>query len=108
MRQRPWRQSRDDCPGQGRKLPASNGRALFRDVAYADGLAVANPLRPLTAWEEMDKKDKDQQQEAAKPANTRTVPKQPRWPGLGGNSGIKNAKSVHGRMPTGRGSARGR
>ena len=56
----------------------------------------------------MDKKDKDRMQEAVKPANPKAVPKQPRWPGLGGNSGIKSAKSVHSRMPTGRGSARGR
>ncbi|WP_323016532.1 hypothetical protein [Castellaniella sp.] len=59
----------------------------------------------------MDTKDKDQKpgQEAAKPANnSKPALKQPRWPGLGGNSGIKNAKSVHGRMLTGRGSARGR
>ncbi|AEC19058.1 hypothetical protein PT7_0518 [Pusillimonas sp. T7-7] len=58
----------------------------------------------------MDKKDKDQKQgqEAVKPANSKPALKQPRWPGLAGNSGIKSAKSVHGRMPTGRGSARGR
>ena len=61
----------------------------------------------------MDKKDDDQKQDqtAVVPANAKPVLKQPRWPGLGGNSGksgLKNAKSVHGRMQTGRGSARGR
>lgn len=56
----------------------------------------------------MDEKDKDQKQEAVKLAKPKLVPKQPRWPGQGGNSGIKNAKSAHSRMPTGRGSARGR
>ncbi|NYT64885.1 hypothetical protein H0A58_02740 [Alcaligenaceae bacterium] len=58
----------------------------------------------------MDKKDNDlkSEQELVKPVSSKPVPKQPRWPGMGGNSGIKNAKSVHGRMPTGRGAARGR
>lgn len=58
----------------------------------------------------MDKKDEGQKQDqaAAKPAISKPVLKQPPWPGLGGNSGIKNAKYVHGRMQTGRGSARGR
>lgn len=58
----------------------------------------------------MDKKEKDQKQdqEVVKPVSSKPALKQPRWPGLGGNSGIKNARSVHGRMPTGRGSARGR
>lgn len=61
----------------------------------------------------MDTKDKDQKQgkevEVATPAKPpKPLPKQQRWGGLGGNSGIKNAKAVHSRMPTGRGSARGR
>ncbi|NYT86831.1 hypothetical protein H0A62_14595 [Pusillimonas harenae] len=59
----------------------------------------------------MEKKDDDQavdKPEVAKPASSRPALKQPRWPGLGGNSGMKNSKSVHGRVPTGRGSARGR
>jgi hypothetical protein len=58
----------------------------------------------------MDNKDKDQKQdpEAVKPASSRPALKQARWAGLGGNAGIKNSKSVHNRMPTGRGSARGR
>ncbi|MBP6020933.1 MAG: hypothetical protein KA735_15725 [Burkholderiaceae bacterium] len=58
----------------------------------------------------MDKKDEDQKkdQTTVKPVISKPALKQPRWPGMGGNSGIKNAKSVHGRMQTGRGSARGR
>ena len=59
----------------------------------------------------MDKKDDDQvveKPDAVKPASTKPVMKQARWPGFGGNSGLKNSKSVHSRMPTGRGSARGR
>lgn len=59
----------------------------------------------------MEKKDEDKtvaKPEAVKPASQRPAPNQPRWPGLGGNSGMKNSKSVQGRMPTGRGSARGR
>jgi hypothetical protein len=79
-------------------------------VVYADGLVVANPLRTTESKVEMDKKDEDkkQNQAAVKPAISKPAPKQPRWPGMGGNSGIKNAKSVHGRMQTGRGSVRGR
>jgi len=58
----------------------------------------------------MDKKDEDQKQDnaAVKPAMTKPALKQPRWPGLGGNSGVKNARSAPGRMPVGRGAARGR
>ncbi len=58
----------------------------------------------------MEKKDKDQNQgqEPVKPERVKPALKQPRWPGQGSGSGIKNAKSVHGRMQTGRGSARGR
>lgn len=59
----------------------------------------------------MEKKNDDQA--AAKPeptklASAKLALKQARWPGMGGSSGIKNSKAVHSRMPTGRGSARGR
>lgn len=46
--------------------------------------------------------------EAEKPAGPKAPMKPARWPGMGGHSGAKNSKSVHSRMPTGRGSARGR
>ncbi len=59
----------------------------------------------------MEKKDDTQvgiKPEAEKPAGPKAPMKQARWSGMGGNSGAKNSKSVHSRMPTGRGSARGR
>jgi hypothetical protein len=59
----------------------------------------------------MERKDDDHaavKPEAEKPASSRPALKQARWPGLGGKSAIKNSTSVHSRMPTGRGSARGR
>lgn len=48
------------------------------------------------------------EKETAKPENAKPALKQARWPGQNANAGIKNAKSVHGRKPIGRGSSRGR
>ncbi|MGO3741079.1 hypothetical protein [Kerstersia sp.] len=60
----------------------------------------------------MSTKNKDQKpgKEAVKAtAAPKPMPNQPRWSGLGGgNTGVKKPSAVHGRMPTGRGSARGR
>jgi hypothetical protein len=83
-------------------------RDLFSDVDYADELGVTNTWR-LTGEKEMSKKDEDQKGQApAKPAASKPAMKQPRWPGLGGNAGGTNGKSVFSRAPTGRGAARGR
>jgi|GEM_PF-2080588 len=50
----------------------------------------------------------DKKPEKAKPETVAPAFKQPRWPGQGNNGGIRSAKSVHDRKPTGRGGARGR
>jgi hypothetical protein len=46
--------------------------------------------------------------EKVKPERTVPALKQPKWPGQGNHGGIRNAKSVHDRKPSGRGSSRGR
>lgn len=69
------------------------------------------PVLAANSGTEMDTKDKDDKpvKEAEKSIKApKPMPSQPRWPGLGGNPGAKKPNSVHSRMPTGRGSARGR
>ncbi len=79
--------------------------ALSANVAYAACGGRSSLLRPDIDREvQVEKKDK----ENPKPESAKPALKQARWPSQGPNSGIKSAKSVHSRMPTGRGSARGR
>lgn len=88
-------------------------------VAYATRLALAILLwLPADYGVEMDKKEntlekektpeKEKTTEKVKPESAAPAPKQARWPGQSANAGIKNARSIHDRKPTGRGAARGR
>lgn len=54
---------------------------------------------------DMDKKDKEPGTVNPEPALKQA---QSRWPGQNANAGFKNSKSLQGRRPVGRGSARGR
>lgn len=54
----------------------------------------------------MDKKEKTPGK--VKPDSPAPAAKQARWPGQSPNAGIKSARSIHDRKPTGRGAARGR
>lgn len=57
---------------------------------------------------DMDKKDKGQGTVNPEPAKPALKQAQLRWPGENANAGFKNSKSLQGRRPVGRGSARGR
>lgn len=77
-------------------------------VAYAGGFDRSKFV-VVTHWPmevNMDKKEKAPGK--AKPERAAPAVKQPRWPGQNTSAGIKNARAVHDRKPTGRGSARGR
>lgn len=56
----------------------------------------------------MDKKDKEQGTVNPEPVKPALKQAQSRWPGQNANAGFKNSKSLQGRRPVGRGSARGR
>lgn len=56
----------------------------------------------------MDKKDKEQGTVNPEPVKPALKQAQSRWPGENANAGFKNSKSLQGRRPVGRGSARGR
>lgn len=87
------------------ELQIKKSRALYGNVAYAAWRVRSSPLRLYIDREvTVEKKDKDN----VKPESAKPALKQARWPNQGPNSGIKSAKSVHSRMPTGRGAARGR
>lgn len=80
-------------------------------MAYASEMALTTSFGFHYREIEMDKTDKKPEQakpEQAKPESATPALKQARWPGQGNNGGIRNAKSVHDRKPTGRGAARGR